>query len=507
MSYEQLSASTGESKGPRMYSGWRKTRGLGLFGLGMTGTFIVIACLIVPLILISINILVALIVLIPCGIVVGFLVTRVDGVPLGNLLAQRLQWWWGGVRGYHSLRSGVVLDHPRAWQLPGVLASTSLLAVEDVAGGNFGLVWDQRSGMMTATLKCTAASTGLADPREAEEWINSWHEWLASLGYLPIVSHVAVTVDTAPEPGSTLADNVYARLDPHAPEDAKTLMQELVWRSPAAAADVDTRVSITFNPARGDASLRSLEEQTAEISRVLHGLEVALSRCGVGVMGRASDHELAGIMRMAFDPVTRGDINRILDGSTGSVNDLLEWGSSGPVSAEESWDKYQHDSGISVSWVWHEAPRQSVPSDVLSRILAPGNYPKRVTLLYRPLSAGGASQILESQVNAAAFRQHWRAKQKRDETARDRADRDLALRAAREEAEGAGLVNVSLYATVTVTSSDDLSAAVSDMEARADQSKIQLRKLYASQSVGFAVTLPAGICPPLLAAGLPGTGK
>jgi hypothetical protein len=102
---------------------------------------------------------------------------------------------------------------------------------------------------------------------------------------------------------------------------------------------------------------------------------------------------------------------------------------------------------------------------------------------------------LESQVNAAAFREAYRKAQKRDETARDAADRARARRAAQEEAEGAGVVLMSLYVTATVTDDEELAPAVADVEARADQSKIQLRRLYGSQSAGFATTLPLGFNP------------
>ncbi len=495
-----------ESKGIRTYGGLRQSRGIGLFGLGSGATALMLACIAVPILSFNVSGRLALVLAIPCAVVAVFLVVRIDGVPLGDMILRRVQWWLGSLRGYPSLRAGVVLEHPRAWQLPGVLAPTRLVSVEDPGGGRYGLVWNQRSGLMTATLKCSASTTGLADARDADIWINNWHEWLASLGYLPMISHVAVTIDTAPEPGSTLADNVFSRLDPHAPEDARQLMQELVWRSPAAAADVDTRVSITFNPGKGETRTKGLADQTAEISRHLVGLEAALASCGVGVLGRATDYELSGLVRTAFDPTARGEVNRLVSGSQGDAAELLEWGEAGPVAAEEHWDSYQHDSGISVSWAWTEPPRQAVASDVLARLVSPGNHPKRVTLMYRPVPAGEAARILETQVNAAMFRQQWRAVQKREETARDRTDRDLALRAAQEEAQGAGLVLVSMYVTVTVDDPDNLSSAIADVEARADQSKIRLRKLFGSQALGFATTLPAGVCPPLLSSGLAGKG-
>ena len=35
----------------RTYGGWRRTRGMGLFGLSSVGTVVVLACLVIPLVL------------------------------------------------------------------------------------------------------------------------------------------------------------------------------------------------------------------------------------------------------------------------------------------------------------------------------------------------------------------------------------------------------------------------------------------------------------------------
>jgi hypothetical protein len=477
----------------RTYGGWRRTRSMGLFGVGPIATVVVLGCVVLPVLVGAVSLRAGMVVAVPAALLAGLTLARLDGVPIGHLVHRRLRWTWGSARGYTSLRAGVVVEHPRAWQLPGPLAPTRLLSVDDGLGGRFGLVWDRRSGALTATLRCAAASTWLADGEDADGWVSNWHSWLASLGYVPMVRWVAVTVDTAPEPGTALHDHVLPRVNPGAPDDVRALMRELVARSPAAAADVDTRVSITFDPSASSQRLRELPEQLSEVGRLLAGLESALTTCGVTVLGRASERELAGVMRTAFDPVARGEVERAI-GLAGE-KELLSWAEAGPVGAEEAWDHYRHDSGISVSWGWHEAPRQQVTSGVLSRLLSPGRFSKRVTMLYRPLSAGDAARVLESQVNAAAFRDAYRRAQKRDETARDAADRLRAQRAAREEAEGAGVVLMSMYVTATVTDQDDLGEAVADIEARAEQSKIRLRRLYGSQAAGFATTLPAGMCP------------
>ena len=137
--------------------------------------------------------------------------------------------------------------------------------------------------------------------------------------------------------------------------------------------------------------------------------------------------------------------------------------------------------------------------DVLARLVSPGAHPMRVTLLYRPLPAAHAARVVEDQVNAAQFREAYRRSRKLDPKARDVADHEQALQAAREEALGAGIGFVSVFATVTVLDEAELDAAVADVESRAETAKIRLRRLWSSQAAGFATTLPCGICPPVLA--------
>jgi hypothetical protein len=118
-----------------------------------------------------------------------------------------------------------------------------------------------------------------------------------------------------------------------------------------------------------------------------------------------------------------------------------------------------------------------------------------VTLLYRPFSAASAARELENEVNASTIRTMMRQKQGRDETARDAADHQRARQAAREEAIGAGVVRMTMYVTVTVEDRADLPTACAEIEGRALQSKIRLRRAYGSQAAAFAVGLPAGVHP------------
>jgi hypothetical protein len=486
----------------RDYGGWRRRRGIGLWRLGPAGTFAVLAAVGAVILAAAVNTALVLFVAPPVAVATGLGMARVGGESLGARAVRRVRWQLALARGHTKYRQTVVSELPGGLSLPGVLAPLALLSAEDGYGGRYGLVWDRRTGMLTVTLRVVPTSMWLADRAEADGWVANWGAWLASLGHLPMLRWVTVTVDTAPEPGSTLADSVNAAIDPAAPAAAREILGQLVEAAPAAAADVDTRVSVTFDPRAAPVAPRDLTEAVAEVGRAMFGLESALGACIVA--GRLDAGEIAGVVRTAFDPAARGEIARIAaHARAGAGGEPLGWADAGPVGAEEYPGHYRHDSGVSVTWAWQEAPRQNVASDVLARLIAPGPYPKRVSLQYRPFPAATAARVLENEVNAAAFRAHYRRRTGRDETARDAFDQARARQAAAEEAAGAGVCLISMFATVTVTSADELPRAAAWMEAAAESSKIRLRRMTYSQAAGFAATLPCGICPADLARRMP----
>lgn len=482
----------------RTYGGWRRRRGIGIFGLSTAATFTFLGMFAALLIFAAVW-PAALIILLPVAVIVGASeFARIGGIPVRQHVTQRVRWYWGTSRALTSYRSESTVAVTGSVALPGTLATTQLISAEDGYGGRYGLVRDRRTGYLTATLRVIPASTWLAERNDSDGWVASWGSWLASLGHSPMVRWVSVTIDTAPSPGSTLADSLTSAADPSAPEAARQIMAQLAETAPVAAADVDTRVSITFDPAASPARPKTLQEAIAEAGRTLHGLQVQLGSCGLTVTGRASAPDLAAMVRVAYDPDTRSEVARLL-GTAADDDRRLAWQNSGPGGAEELWDRYQHAGSTSVTWGWREAPRSNVHADVLARLTSPTTWPKRVTIQYRPFPSAAATRVLENEVRAAEFRREYARRTHRDATARDAADHARARQAAMEEAQGSGVALVSLYVTVTVPEKDELPRAIASVESAAGSSKIQLQRLYGSQAAGFCAGLPCGIYLPELA--------
>ncbi len=212
----------------RSYGGWRRSRSVGLLGLGTAGTLVLLGCFAGLLLLAALSLKTLLYAGPPAAVVGMAAVVRVGGTPLAQLALQRLRWHRGTRAGHTSYRAEVVLRHTGVLQLPGTLAATELLSAEDGYGGRYGLVRDRHTGYLTATLRVVPTSTWLADTGDADGWVANWGAWLASLGYQPTVRWVTVTVDTAPDPGSTLTDQVAAAIDTSAPRPAIAIMDQIV---------------------------------------------------------------------------------------------------------------------------------------------------------------------------------------------------------------------------------------------------------------------------------------
>ena len=239
---------------PRLYGNWRAQRGWGIGSLSTTQTVTLFVAVLAPVLAASVAPRAALVLAGVSVVVAGLLVIRVGGTTAAEILTRRVRFHRARAAGWTELSGGVFTDHPRGADLPGVLAPLVALDVEDGRGGRHALLWNRRTGALSVILRCSPVGLDLADPVQADLWVAGWGGLLADLGYNPLVRHLAVTVDTAPTGGTTVGDYVAAHLDPRAPALARTVLGELVAITPATAADIDARITLTLDPQPGRAA-------------------------------------------------------------------------------------------------------------------------------------------------------------------------------------------------------------------------------------------------------------
>ena len=475
----------------RTYGGWRRSRGIGVGSLDTRQTVaLMVAIGGITFVTAVFGAGPGLLTLPFVLAVVAVCVWRRDGILLLDYMAAAMSFRRARARGETSYRGQVMVPWPKAGRLPGMLASTELLDVEVPGRERCGLVWDRRTGLMSATLLLSTGGTLLSDPRTSEAYVSSWGAMLAGLADHPAIRWAAVTVDIHPDAGPALRQDVESRLDPDAPLLARQVLGELVEAAPAASARVSTRLTVTIDPSLGGEPITSVEDGAAATVRILDLVNPSVA--GAEIVRRATAADLARIVRSAYDPDTR------LAPADAWTPDgqALPWGTSGPVGAEEESDCYWHENAVSISWALLEAPRQKVAHHVLLRLLSPGSFGRRVTLLYRVLGRDEAGSLIEKEQTAADARAAYRDRTRRDENARERKDRSMAHGAAEEEASGAGLVQFSMFVTTTVSDSADMQAARAEVETAASACRLKLRMCRFAQSAAFTVGLPVGVYPP-----------
>lgn len=478
------------STGP-LYGGWRERRGMGLAGLGGTATACVVGIALLLLLVAMVAPALAVRVLPIAVLPVAAATVRWRGESTVERILRRAAWSWARWRGHTTYRSGRGMPPDAVWNLPGPLAPVALLEVSAPGGSPFAVCWDRAADRMTAVLLVDAESPWLHDPDQVQGWVAAWHHWLAQLGQHRAVRHCSVTVETRPCLSGRIDDG--SRVTPQGPADgagpavAQAVIGQLAAELPGACAETVTRVAITAAADRLGSSARSVLDRTAEFARLLDGLESTLPACGVSVAGRASVPDVVMWVRAAFDPQARAGLS--------AASRVLTWADARPMATQECWEHMVHDSGVSVSWAWDEAPRQMVGADVLGRLMCPGGYLRRVTMLYTPTPAHRVRREVDDQVSASAFHSALRSRLGRSESARQRVDREHAESAADAEARGAGVVDIATYVTATVEDAGMLASVVADVEHRAADARVRLRRSYGSQMAGFAAGLSVGVDP------------
>ncbi|WP_253906686.1 SCO6880 family protein [Arthrobacter sp. I3] len=315
---------------------------------------------------------------------------------------------------------------------------------------------------------------------------------VAGLGDEAGLDAAAVTVETAPDSGYRLRNEVTMNIDPNAPDFAKNVLNEVVDTYPEGSATVRAWVSLSFNASlRAGSKKRTPEDVARDLASRIPGLSARLQSTGAGIARPMSAQELCEVVRIAYDPPAA----LIIDEAHAAGSPVsLTWGEVGPSATQAAWDDYRHDAAFSVSWTMTGAPRGSVNSSVLSRLLAPhGDIDrKRISLLYRPMDSARAAAVVERDQNNANVRITSGTRP----SARALVDARSAVQTAQEEAQGAGLVNFGMVVTATVTDKDRLPDAVAAVEQTSGTARVLLRRAYGAQDTAFAASLPLGLVLP-----------
>jgi len=469
-----------------MVDGFRTRRSFGFGGLSKSATMAAAGVLVAEGIIGSQAPVTLLVTLPLTAAVIGLAAARQHGMSALAYYWARLSWRRAARADATSYRR-VLLPHPYALDLPGVGASSTLIkAYDPTTGKNVGVVHDRTTGYMTITTLLAPGGSLMAPTGTVQSNLRTWSSVLDAMSTDDQIKGASVTIQITPGAGEALGDDVRARKDPNAPELAKQLIDELVRTTPHATASVAPWMSVTVDPNASANPPAELSEQVAEALRVVDSLD--LSGTGTDIERRATDVDLRRIVRSAYDPAVFNARDKDFE--------ELSWAECGPQAADDGWEEYAHDGGVSLSWVLREMPRRPIAYSVLLPLLAPGRFQRRITLAYRVLDPHEGEAVLEREISHAYNRAQATAEVKGRAKWSQKADAQRAEQAAAQVAGGSQVADWTLMVTVTARSTAELPAARQELERAVKATRgIRMRPAYGAQAAVFAAGLPLGYNP------------
>lgn len=397
---------------------------------------------------------------------------------------------------------------PAPLDLPGVLAPIRILAAESGTGKTMAVLYHPHDRTYTAVGRITSPGIGLADVARREAQVSGWGRLLAGLCAegQPIIRIQAIQ-RSLPDSAAGLASWHENHLVPWAPDQAVAVTAELLEDAAPASVRREEWLAFTMDERRAASAIRAAgggeTGACAVLARHMRALVGAISDAELEVAGWLTPRELAEVFRTAFDPEgsqalewrryaeeSAAGSGRVHAGLAAGVDPRL----AGPVQAETSWGSYRHDSGVSVCYQIYDWPRGEVYATALFPLLGDGTSRRAVSIYLQPLSPREAERqvLAERTQRDVAIRMRQRTGQivpEHEKAAQRRAEEQDAERAA-----GHGLVRFSGYVALTVTESADIAEAMASLEADAAAARIEIRRMWGAQDVGFALAaLPAGL--------------
>jgi hypothetical protein len=475
----------------RTYGNWRKPRSAGMFGQSAAVTYTGVGALVLALLTLMIaGPLAGGTVAAGAVVTLSPLLVRMNGRTLYQAAALRWQWSRHKNRRAHLYRSGPLSATPNGThRLPGLLASTTLYEGQDAFGRTFGMIHLPKTACYTVVLRADPQGAALVGQAQIDTWVSGWAHWLGELGQTGDVVGTAVVIDTAPDSGERLRAEVAHLVRADAPDLAKEILFQTAQEYPTGSAQISARIAITFRAATPDRR-RDPEEMAVEIGTRLPELYASLREAGLDATPM-DGWAVAETVRLAYDPAAQQAIDESRGNGTGPQ---VVWTDAGPAAHQEKWASYTHDSGVSVTYAMEEAPRGTVREQVLRRLLEPHRdlARKRITLIYRPHSAGDAATIVDKDFKDAIVG----ATRTGVVSAAAQVEMEATTRARDEEARGAGVVRFSILMTATVADESELRRTESVLRNLSATARLRVRPCYGYQAAAFAAGLGVGVLLP-----------
>ena len=374
-----------------------------------------------------------------------------------------------GRQGQRVRQSGARRKHSRVLRLPGIEV-TEAAAIPGQPG--FGVVRDTRASSLVAVVPVVGGALGLLDIDEQVKRLDAWRGVLAALsrtgGSLQRIQWVESSGPcrsrAALPGGDSRSSTSYDRA-------GESYAELLAGRGPSRAHEVLIAVAV------GASTTRRLSRQEAfdGLRRELRLLDGQLRRADLAPGPPLG----AGEVLAALAPVPEHASADRIGGSP----------QPGPMATLEEWSTFRRDGECHATYWIAEWPRVDVAPDFLTPLLVSEGR-RTVSVVMAPVPMDRAVRQARSARTADLADEEIRSRAGFLPSARRRREAEGATEREEELASGHVEYRFSGYVTVSAHDPDSLVQACAETQQAAQESHLELRRLYGRQADAFTWTLP-----------------
>lgn len=375
-------------------------------------------------------------------------------------------------------------------------------------GGAIGVLKEGQT-LFTAVLQCRVRSFGLLESSEQERRLAGWGEVLASFAGERIpIRRLQWVERTVPSDGDQVTRYFSEERDRAIPLSAPSARSyiELIDAAGAVTQDHELFVAVQLDARRARAGIRKLvrakggEERARNRQARIRQVDAAacdllrreaetlvnrLEVTDIRVEGALPPAALSRCVRDAYDPYGRTNRARraSLTKDSGS-------GRAWPVAAEESWAHYQTDSALHVTYWISQWPRVEVGATFLSPLLMQTAVLRSIGVTLEPISPMRSMRAAEAAMTSEMADEAVRERHGFVTNARKRLQQQATARREEELAAGHAEMRMAGFVTVSARDEDELDRACAEVEHAAQQSHIEIERMYGQQATSFTFSLP-----------------
>ncbi|MTV26441.1 PrgI family protein [Nitriliruptoraceae bacterium ZYF776] len=348
------------------------------------------------------------------------------------------------------------------------------------------LVHDPHHQRLIAIAEITHRSFVLLDAVEQQRRVDGWGRVLSTTCRSTRLARLQVLERTLPDSGSGLA-RWWAQ---HGTDDqswvARTYAELIARAGPAAERHVTT-LSLALDIRTAARAIRTagggMRGAAAVLRQEMHSLTTALQAADLAPVTWYGPGELAVMLRGAYDPQVAATLERAATGAALAT--------AGPVAVTETWEGLRSDSSYhAVLWVC-EWPRTQVYPGFLAPVLLSSGVRRSFSLICDPIRADVAARDIRRKKTEYISDAAQRAKIGQIEDAQQSAEYYDVLQQEADLTAGHGVLRYTGLLAISAETTNELDAAVAEIEQAAIQASCETRRLVGQQAQAFvAAALP-----------------